>query len=251
YNALGQRVSKTGLRFVYDESGHLLGEYDPRGNLVQELVWLDDMPVASLRPDARGGRTVEVFHIHPDHLGTPRQITDSADRIVWRWDTADPFGNALADDNPDDGKGKKSRFEFNLRFPGQYFDGETGLHYNYFRDYEPGTGRYVQSDPIGLAGGMNLYAYVGGNPVSFTDPSGLVKWTGTFGGAAYIEGVGAGFFKFDLTSECKCGKIMRIKGYVSSVAAGLGMTATGSGGAYPFQTIAHARIRIWQTAASS
>lgn len=178
YNALGQRVSKTGLRFVYDESGHLLGEYDPRGNLVQELVWLDDLPVASLRPDPRGGRTVEIFHIHPDHLGTPRQITDSADRIVWRWDTADPFGNALADDNPDDGKGKKSVFEFNLWFPGQYFDGETGLHYNYYRDYDPSIGRYTTSDPIGLEGGLNIYAYINSNPILRTDPMGLF-WGGS------------------------------------------------------------------------
>ncbi|MBW8458703.1 MAG: RHS domain-containing protein, partial [Thiobacillus sp.] len=173
-------------------------------------------------------------HIHPDHLGTPRQITDSADRIVWRWDSPDPFGNALPDENPDDGKGKKSLFEFNLRFPGQYYDGETGLHYNYYRDYDPSIGRYTTSDPIGLEGGVNRYAYVGGNPVSFTDPRGLVKWSGTFGGAAYIEGLGTGFFKFDLTSECKCGKIVHIKGYVSSVAAGFGMTATGSGGGTSF-----------------
>jgi len=109
-----------------------------------------------------------VYYVYADHLNTPRVITDGTNKVVWRWDS--DFGADAANDDPD-GDGQK--FRYNLRFPGQYYDKETGLHYNYFRDYDPGTGRYVQSDPIGLAGGMNVYTYVLGNPLRWTDPFGL------------------------------------------------------------------------------
>ena len=92
-----------------------------------------------------------LYFIHPDHLGTPRVIVNASNTVVWRWDSADPFGSLPPNSNPS-GLGT---FTFNLRFPGQYFDQETNLHYNYYRDYDPATGRYIQSDPIGLKGGIN------------------------------------------------------------------------------------------------
>jgi len=98
-------------------------------------------------------------------------ITDQNRRIVWRWDNDDAFGGNMANENPS-GLG---RFTFNLRFPGQYFDRETNLHYNYYRDYSPEVGRYIESDPIGLTGGINTYAYVGGDPIRILDSRGLAK----------------------------------------------------------------------------
>ncbi|KAB0702354.1 RHS repeat-associated core domain-containing protein, partial [Pseudomonas aeruginosa] len=78
--------------------------------------------------------------------------------------------------------------QVNLRFPGQYYDAESGLHYNYFRDYDPETGRYVESDPIGLDGGLNTYAYVGSNPVGLVDPNGLSPTATAGAGAGFVVG---------------------------------------------------------------
>jgi RHS repeat-associated protein len=87
--------------------------------------------------------------VHTDHLGSPRKITSQAGNTVWQW-LDKPFGDVPIDQDPD---GNGVAFEYNLRFPGQYFDTETGLHYNYHRYYDPRTGRYITSDPIGLEGG--------------------------------------------------------------------------------------------------
>jgi RHS repeat-associated protein len=111
-----------------------------------------------------------IYYIHTDQLGTPRMITRPTDNaVVWRWDNSDPFGNNADNQSPSG----LPAFTYNVRFPGQYFDQETGKHYNYLRDYDPGIGRYAQSDPIGLRGGVNTYGYVGGNPLRSVDPFGL------------------------------------------------------------------------------
>jgi len=109
--------------------------------------------------------------VHTDHLNTPRLIADEQQRTVWRWDHTDPFGGNPPDENPS-GLGN---FEFPLRFPGQYSDKETNLRYNYFRDYDPSLGRYAESDPIGLRGGINTYAYSGSSPLLYIDPDGLLS----------------------------------------------------------------------------
>ncbi|MEQ1546768.1 RHS repeat-associated core domain-containing protein [Methyloglobulus sp.] len=185
-NGLGQRITKINgsiTYFVYDEAGQLLGEYDTSGKAIQETVWLGNMPVALIKNNAR-------YYIYADHLNTPRAIADGVGKVIWRWD-GEPFGSTLANEDPDK---NSQKFTYNLRFPGQYYDNSTGLHYNGFRDYDPAIGRYIESDPIGLAGGINTYAYVGGNPLSYTDPQGLAASGAAVGGqvGGYVGGVVGG-----------------------------------------------------------
>ena len=106
--------------------------------------------------------------VHTDHLGTPRAVANGS-TILWRWE-GDAFGTAAANEDVD---ADSHAFVQPLRFPGQYKDAESGLNYNYFRDYNPSTGRYVQSDPIGLSGGLNTYSYALNNPLYHADPYGL------------------------------------------------------------------------------
>jgi len=111
-----------------------------------------------------------MYFVHVDHLNTPRLVADSSGTTVWKWDQQEPFGNNVADENPS-GLGA---FDLPLRLPGQYLDKETNLHYNYFRDFDPSVGRYAQSDPIGLKGGLNTYLYVRSSPLNSSDPTGLL-----------------------------------------------------------------------------
>lgn len=178
YNALGQRTHKITdtavTTFLYGPDGQLLGEsrYSLGGVKLssQYYLWLDAMPLGgiTLNFDAAGSITSSTaFYLHADHLNTPRLATNQAGQEVWRW-KSDAFGVGTATNAPNSGLNA-----INLRFPGQYYDGESGLHYNYFRDYDPETGRYVESDPIGLAGGLNTYGYVKGNPLIYSDKLGL------------------------------------------------------------------------------
>jgi RHS repeat-associated protein len=143
--------------FLYDRADHLLAEPDAgTGAAGNEYLWLDDMLVGLVSNGT-------LYYVHPDHLGTPQKITDATQAVAFDL-VLRPFGEAEQQTFPS---------LTNLRFPGQYFDSESSLHQNWFRDYDPSIGRYVESDPIGLDGGVNTYAYSGGNPITNTDPLGL------------------------------------------------------------------------------
>ncbi|HJU39519.1 MAG TPA: RHS repeat-associated core domain-containing protein, partial [Tahibacter sp.] len=165
------------MQFVHDEQGRLYGEYAADGALMSEHVLLDGVPVAVIRQAAaaasHGGvaaGAASFFWIEPDHLGTPRTIVNATGQTVWRWEST-PYGDSAPDQRP----GAFTDFVYNLRFPGQSFDVETQTNYNYFRDYESGSGRYLQSDPLGVAGGAATYSYVLNSPLDGIDPFGLKK----------------------------------------------------------------------------
>ena len=145
--------------FHYDQIGHLIAETNQSGQMLAELVYLGDQLLAMIKPGE------SAYYFHNDHLGTPQVLMDDTQTIAWKA-VYTPFGEAVASiqtvENP-------------FRFPGQYYDSETGLHYNYFRYYNPQTGRYITPDPIGLEGGINLFAYVANNPPNFLDPFGLIE----------------------------------------------------------------------------
>jgi RHS repeat-associated protein len=173
-----KRVGAAVTVFLYDPDGRLLAEARADGTPIRDYLWHDDVPVAQI--DAMGTDTLT--YLHPDHLGTPRLGTDATATPVWRWE-GDAFGASPPDEDPD-ANGQSTTVH--LRFPGQYFDAETGRHENWFRYYDPKLGRYVTSDPIGLDGGLNTYLYANANPLTYADPEGLeavIPWPGPAAGA--------------------------------------------------------------------
>jgi len=188
YNGKGEQVRRShgtsDTVTLYDEAGHWLGEYDSAGVPTQQLVWLDDLPVGLILGPAAANQPLH--YLEADALGTPRRVIDPQRNVaVWTWDlTGEAFGN----DTPvEDADGDGTPLTFNLRFPGQRYDAATGLNYNYFRDYEKETGRYGQSDPIGLEGGITTYSYTSSAPLSNSDPFGLFNVTAAeiFNGSGY------------------------------------------------------------------
>jgi RHS repeat-associated protein len=200
YNYLGQRAAKTTssaiTQFVYDRSGHLLAESNGATGAAQtEYVWFDDMPLALVT----GGN---LYFLHSDQLNTPQKATDISRNLAWDI-VARPFGQTEQQTFPP---------LSNLRFPGQYFDSESGLAQNWFRDYDPSIGRYIESDPVGIsydysdptilaaidpfpiygneaeADINHLYGYVAGNPLNAFDALGLAGRKGERGATGGSSG---------------------------------------------------------------
>ncbi|BFM08549.1 RHS repeat-associated core domain-containing protein [Halioxenophilus aromaticivorans] len=188
YDALGRRVSKTSTiddsptrtEFLWNDDVLLSERYiadqevgeDGQGGREQQEFSPDKEPYLADKTYLFEPGTFKplafveqgkIYHYHLDHLGTPQEISNAQGKLVWSANYK-AYGSLALADNP--------QVENNLRFQGQYFDEETGLHYNRFRYYDPEVGRFTQQDPIGLLGGINNYKYVV-NPVQWTDPLGL------------------------------------------------------------------------------
>jgi RHS repeat-associated protein len=189
--AQAQANATLGQSYVYSDDNLggtpvLLGEYGNGGNksagrIEYMYLPLEDgtsMPIGLMKAN-------RFYAIQADHLHTPRLIRDDAHKPVWQWAYSafgdnKPSGLLKATPNPKAAITNQpvllkatNPLEINLRFPGQYFDEESNLNYNYFRTYQPTQGRYTQPDPIGLEGGLNRYKYAESNPLMFTDPLGL------------------------------------------------------------------------------
>ena len=169
YNGVQQRIKKvtggTTTVYHYDLLGNLIEETDQNGTLQRSYIYAGEQRIAQVAANNN------IFYYHNDHLGTPLAVTNGSGTIVWQA-AYNTFGNATVDGG--------STITNNFRFPGQYYDAESGLHYNYHRYYDPGTGKYVTSDPIGLnvltddSEMVNhLYIYVLNDPINSVDPRGL------------------------------------------------------------------------------
>ena len=179
YDPFGRRIKKavtqnsiiTVTNYLWDGS-EIIGEYDGSGTRTKRYNYTAERYAPLQIEDTSG-----IYNVHTDQLDAPVVLTNQAGDIVWEAEY-EVYSKALISDDVD-GNGQKVRFD--LRRPGQWLDDESGLYYNYFRYYDPETGRYITSDPIGLEGGINTYAYVENNPLNDIDPYGLVGIGGNFG----------------------------------------------------------------------
>ena len=206
YNDEGQRIRKQvwvkdGNRltipettyYVY-EGSQLQHELDGQGNIIRNYVYVGNQLVATIDYDAKhhaipqakvsswqraknwmsslvsnDKNNAKVNYVISDYLGRPRQVRDGeSNALVWQ------LSPTLFGGEANKGLEKKTGYQLNVRFPGQFEDVETGLYYNHWRYYDKNTGRYISADPLGLAGGDNVYAYVNAAPTHFVDAPGLL-----------------------------------------------------------------------------
>jgi RHS repeat-associated protein len=151
---------------------------------VQLVPSADGIVAADAVKAVNTSEATRIFFVHADHLNAPRVVVSSSNQIRWRW-ISDPWGQLPPETNPQN----LGVFALNMRLPGQVYDIESNLHYNYFRDYSPETGRYVQSDPIGLRGGINTYSYVTGQPTRYIDPDGRIVMALPWAVPPIVEGL--------------------------------------------------------------
>ena len=167
YDSQNRRIRKTvgsrTIHYHYDQNNLLIAETLADGTPLRDYFYLNNEPLALREYETNPG----LYYYLNDHLGTPQQLVKADGTKVWLAAYL-PYGQAQV---------QLATVANNLRFPGQYFDAETGLHYNWNRYYDSDTGRYLSADPIGLDGGMNLYAYVNGDPVNWIDPEGLSQYS--------------------------------------------------------------------------
>ncbi len=177
-------AEKLGYAFMYDEDGTLISETGMGGANSAGSTQYIYLPTANGPMPIAAVINGQIYAVHSDHLNTPRRLTHSTGQAVWQW-AYSAFGDAKPttahnrfadlDVTPNPGATSFAEFVFNLRWPGQYHDKESGLFDNRFRSLDPRTGRYTQFDLIGLGGGWNGFTYVSGDPLSRTDPTGLLE----------------------------------------------------------------------------
>ncbi len=229
YNHRGERIGRSPSgapeRYsAYDEVGQWLGDISTSGQAAQQVIWLDRIPVALVGEQPEG--TSKLAYIQSDHLGTPRLLIDpTTGASLWEWSSkGEVFGSQAPNIDP---AGNGASMELALRFPGQQATVASALYYNNQREYDATTGRYSQSDPIGLRGGSSTYSYVGSSPLRFVDPLGLVKWRGyAHGIAGGGGGLALAFYNFHLTSECVGGRMAIVDLDVFWGGGGLGAPVT-------------------------
>jgi RHS repeat-associated protein len=225
YNHEGLRVMKQSAQraaeyTLYDEQRHRVADIDAQGRITRQYVWMDeqllallDAPAPQAPPAHQAGLLAAVSavwayftaedlqprYVHTNHLGAPIAVTDRNAGAIWQAQYT-PYGQRVGD--PPDRTNNAQMTKLDLRLPGQWADAETGLHYNDQRYYDPQLGRYISADPLGLQGGPNRFAYVGNNPLGFTDPLGLVLFA--------FDGTGNTNVQTDLGPEESVSNVWRL-----------------------------------------